>query len=131
MVCSMEVLEHVDNPAAFIRSCCDLVKPGGHLFLSTIARTPLAYLLTIFMAEKVMRTVTPGTHTYEKFVNSDELLDFFRDEMHWFQGNPGRLEAEVRGIIYLPWAGKWELAPRGQWGTTECNYMFWARKPKA
>jgi len=129
MVCSLEVVEHVDNPADFIRSCCELVKPGGHLFLSTIARTPLSYFLTILMAEQVLRTVTPGTHTYDKFINADEVLRFFREEMHWFQGNPGRLEAEVRGIIYLPWAGKWVLAPRGQWGTTECNYMFWARKP--
>jgi 2-polyprenyl-3-methyl-5-hydroxy-6-metoxy-1,4-benzoquinol methylase len=26
VVCSMEVVEHVDNPAAFLRTCADLVK---------------------------------------------------------------------------------------------------------
>ncbi|KAF8517894.1 S-adenosyl-L-methionine-dependent methyltransferase [Hysterangium stoloniferum] len=130
VVCSMEVLEHVDNPASFIRSCCDLVKPGGHLFLSTIARTPLAYFLTIFMAEHVLKKVTLGTHTYDKFVNSEELVSFFRDDMAWFKHNYGRLEAEVRGLIYIPWEGRWMLAGRNQFGTTECNYMFWARKPR-
>ncbi|KAF8524192.1 S-adenosyl-L-methionine-dependent methyltransferase [Gautieria morchelliformis] len=129
VVCSMEVLEHVDNPAAFLRSCCDLVKPGGHIFLSTIARTPLAYFLTIFVAEKAMGLVPHGTHTYDKFVDSSELVAFFRDEMQWFDGTPGRLEAELRGVIYLPWEGQWILCERGQFGTTECNYMFWARKP--
>jgi len=129
MVCAMEVLEHVDNPASFIRSCCDLVKPGGHLFLSTIARTPIAYFLTIFMAENVLGSVSPGTHTYNKFINSHELVRFFRDDVGWFKGHPRRTEAEVRGIIYLPWAGKWILARRGQWGSTDCNYMFWGRKP--
>ncbi|KAH8107551.1 3-demethylubiquinone-9 3-methyltransferase [Phellopilus nigrolimitatus] len=78
VVCSMEVLEHVDNPAAFLRSCAELVKPGGHLFLSTMARTPLAYFLTIFAAEKLLRFVEPGTHTYSKYVNPAELVDFFR-----------------------------------------------------
>ena len=46
----MEVLEHVDHPAAFLDTCSRLLKPNGHLFLSTMARTPLAYFLTIFMA---------------------------------------------------------------------------------
>jgi polyprenyldihydroxybenzoate methyltransferase/3-demethylubiquinol 3-O-methyltransferase len=83
------------------------------------------------MAEKVLRAVTPGTHTYDKFVNSSELESFFRDEMRWFDGKPGRLQAEVRGIIYLPWEGRWKLLDRGQFGAAECNYMFWARKPQA
>ncbi|GJJ15135.1 hypothetical protein Clacol_009410 [Clathrus columnatus] len=129
VVCSMEVLEHVDNPALFLHSCCDLLKPGGHLFMSTVARTPLSYFLTIFMAEQVLRKVTPGTHHYDKFVNSEELVNFFHEEMGWFTGVPGRLQAESRGIIYLPWKDEWILAGRNDPFTTECNYMFWARKP--
>ncbi|ETW78800.1 hypothetical protein HETIRDRAFT_246380, partial [Heterobasidion irregulare TC 32-1] len=152
VVCSMEVLEHVDNPASFLMSCAELVKPGGHLFLSTIARTPLSYLLTILAAEHLLRLVEPGTHTHSKFVNPAELVDFFRSplssslqhdggEQHgqkirpWISrtyehGRPARTEAEVRGIVYLPWKGEWSLAPRvvGAWAT-ECNYLFWVRKP--
>lgn len=147
VVCSMEVLEHVDNPADFLVSCAELVKPGGHLFLSTISRTPLSYFLTIFAAEKVLRMVEPGTHTHEKFVKPSELLDFFSKplgsasltpsagltERPWisrlYDGSPTRREAEVRGLVYLPWKGEWFLAPRGAWGSTECNYVFWVRKP--
>jgi len=149
VVCSMEVIEHVDNPAGFLQSCAELVKPGGHIFLSTISRTPLSYLLTILAAEYVLRLVTPGTHTHSKFINPSELVDFFTKPMAsalasadelpglrtkpWisrlYDGVPTRQEAEVRGMVYLPWKGEWVLAPRGAWGSTECNYLFWARKP--
>lgn len=81
------------------------------------------------MAEKVMGLVSPGTHTYDKFVNSTELVAFFRDEVQWFDGLPGRLQAEVRGMMYIPWEGRWRLLDRSQIGATQCNYIFWARKP--
>ncbi|KAH9933519.1 S-adenosyl-L-methionine-dependent methyltransferase [Fomitopsis serialis] len=142
VVCSMEVLEHVDNPRVFLRNCANLVKPGGHLFLSTISRTPLAYLLTIFAAEDVLRLVTPGTHTYSKFVRPEELTQFFcehrssPEETPWisrlYGGLPTRTEAETRGMIYVPWKSEWALVPRGavgaSWGEG-CNYLFWVRRP--
>ncbi|KAF9474756.1 ubiquinone biosynthesis O-methyltransferase [Pholiota conissans] len=156
VVCSMEVLEHVDNPAAFLSTCAQLVKPGGHLFLSTIARTPLAYALTIFLAEDILRQVSSGTHTYSKFVKPSELVQFFRDYQSpsspsmpaLAQGDPAlskarpwittpassnylpRMEAELRGLVYNPLQARWILAPRGAWGALECNYLFWVRKPK-
>ncbi|OCH87387.1 ubiquinone biosynthesis O-methyltransferase [Obba rivulosa] len=155
VVCSMEVLEHVDNPRAFLRNCAELVKPGGHLFLSTISRTPLAYLLTIFAAEHLLRLVTPGTHTYAKYIKPAELLDFFahyrspapaalaspaapaaRESRPWisrlYNGVPARTEAETRGIVYVPWNGEWVLVPRAAPGkeyTEAVNYLFWVRRP--
>jgi len=42
---------------------------------------------------------------------------------------PSRTEAEVRGLIYNPLTARWVLAPRGAWGSTDCNYIFWVRKP--
>ncbi|KAI9440848.1 ubiquinone biosynthesis O-methyltransferase [Lactarius indigo] len=140
VVCSMEVVEHVDNPAAFVRSCAELVKPGGHLFLSTIARTPLSYLLTIVAAEKLLRLVEPGTHTFSKYINPDELVGFFTKPLApgaipWISrtyahGLPMRTEAEVRGIMYVPWRGDWVLAPRATtpW-SSQANYLFWVRRP--
>ncbi|KAJ3767297.1 S-adenosyl-L-methionine-dependent methyltransferase [Lentinula raphanica] len=146
VVCSMEVLEHVDNPVMFLKTCAELVKPSGHLFLSTISRTPLSYFLTIVMAEKILREVADGTHTYSKYIKPSELLDFFRTHRSpvegdgtltqsraWitrlYSGEPTRKEAEVRGMIYNPLASSWILAPRGAWGAAECNYLFWVRKP--
>jgi polyprenyldihydroxybenzoate methyltransferase / 3-demethylubiquinol 3-O-methyltransferase len=83
--------------------------------------------------------VTPGTHTYSKYVNPSELIDFFANhksmDRPWisriYNGIPTRTEAEVRGMVYVPWKGTWILMPRGagSWGAEECNYLFWARKP--
>ncbi|KAF8892296.1 S-adenosyl-L-methionine-dependent methyltransferase [Infundibulicybe gibba] len=135
VVCSMEVIEHVDNPTMFLNTCADLLKPGGHLFLSTIARTPLAYFLTILMAEQVLQQVSKGTHTYSKFVSPAELVSFFQKRpVPWISpasptNEPRRTEAEIRGLIYNPLLSKWIFAPRGAWGATDCNYLFWVRKP--
>ncbi|KXN87378.1 3-demethylubiquinone-9 3-methyltransferase [Leucoagaricus sp. SymC.cos] len=160
VVCSMEVLEHVDNPASFLSTCAELVKPGGHLFLSTISRTPLAYFLTIFMAQDVLRKVTPGTHIYSKYIKPSELIQYFetycsptppRQEIPagqsttlsdhlksstrpWITRHSDtylpRTQAEVRGLIYNPAFGNWILASKDAWGTLECNYIFWVRKPR-
>ncbi|KAJ7707706.1 S-adenosyl-L-methionine-dependent methyltransferase [Mycena rosella] len=138
VVCSMEVLEHVDNPPEFLDTCARLIKPGGHLFLSTISRTPLAYFLTIFMAENVLRRVATGTHTHSKYVRPEELTAFFRSypntEAPWVdagRGSPTRTQAEIRGLVYNPLSARWILAPRDAWGAAECNYIFWVRKPAA
>jgi len=136
VVCSLEVLEHVNNPSQFLKSCATLVKPGGHLFLSTISRTPLSRFLTIAMAEDVLRLVSQGTHAYDKFVKPSELVAFFRDELNWLphpvpEGSSTLplSQAELRGIMYLPWAGRWILTPRGAPLELDCNYLFWIRKP--
>ncbi|CDS01784.1 hypothetical protein [Sporisorium scitamineum] len=134
IVCAMEVLEHVNGPADFLRSLDKLVKPGGHLFMSTIARTPLSWFLTIFMAEDVLRLVTPGTHTHHQYINPKELVDFFQHDLKWYRTGtelPQRLHFEVRGTAYLPWKSTWTLAKSNTSlpGTQECNYFFWARKP--
>lgn len=89
------------------------------------------------MAEYILRKVTPGTHTFSKYINPFELVDFFAEPFStrpWisrtYDGLPTRKEAEVRGMIYVPWKGEWVLAPRGVDGlTTQCNYLFWVRKP--
>ncbi|KAI8974524.1 ubiquinone biosynthesis O-methyltransferase [Trametes punicea] len=158
VVCSMEVIEHVDNPRTFLTNCAMLVKPGGHLFLSTIARTPLSYFLTIIAAEHLLRLVAPGTHTYSKYINPDEMTEFFLStplppndtaasdgvqtpvrsaSRPWisrlYGGAPLRTEAEIRGMVYLPWKGEWMLVPRGAPGASvwaeACNYLFWVRRP--
>jgi len=134
-VFSMEVLEHVENPSDFLANCAKLVKPGGHLFLSSISRTPTSYFFTIFMAEHVLRLVRPGTHEYAKYIKSSEIIEFFsRPEIGWISGTydsvPTRKEAEVRQITFNPVAGTWTVQPTGSFfSSLECNYMFWARRP--
>jgi len=138
VVCSMEVLEHVDNPSGFLSTCAELLKPSGHLFLSTISRTPLAYILTILLAEDILGKVAKGTHTYSKFITPSELIAFFQsyrsspDARPWINPihtEPTRTEAEIRGMVFHPLRATWLLMPRGTWAGAECNYMFWVRKP--
>lgn len=134
LVCLMEVIEHVDNPAQFLKTCASLVKPGGHLFLSTLPRNVLSYLLTIFMAERVLGLVSPGTHTHSKYINPSELVDFFRADVGWitamYDGHPPRTQAESRGMAYVPITGDWTFMPRWAPASSYTNYMFWARRPR-
>ncbi len=60
VVCAMEVVEHVVNPAAFIKTACSMVKPGGLFFCSTLNRTAKSFALAIVGAEYVLRWVPPG-----------------------------------------------------------------------
>ncbi len=73
VVTCMEVLEHVPDPAQTVAACARLVRPNGHIFLSTINRNPKAYLFAILGAEYVLRLLPRGTHDYAKFIKPSEL----------------------------------------------------------
>ena len=64
----MELLEHVPDPASLVQACADLVKPGGHLFFSTIHRNLKSYAFAILGAEYLLKLLPKGIHTYEKFI---------------------------------------------------------------
>lgn len=79
VVTCLEMLEHVPDPAAVVRACATLAKPGGHLFFSTINRNPKAYMFAILGAEYVLQLLPRGTHTYNKFIRPAELSAWCRD----------------------------------------------------
>ncbi len=62
VVTCMEMLEHVPDPESIVAACARLVKPGGAVFLSTINRTPKAYLFAVIGAEYVLNMLPKGTH---------------------------------------------------------------------
>jgi 2-polyprenyl-6-hydroxyphenyl methylase/3-demethylubiquinone-9 3-methyltransferase len=74
IVTCMEMLEHVPHPGRVVEACASMVKPGGWVFFSTINRTPLAWLVAIFGAERVLRMLPVGTHEYKKFIRPNELV---------------------------------------------------------
>ncbi|ROH85466.1 bifunctional 2-polyprenyl-6-hydroxyphenol methylase/3-demethylubiquinol 3-O-methyltransferase UbiG [Pseudomethylobacillus aquaticus] len=78
VVTCMEMLEHVPDPAAIIAACAKLVKPGGHVFFSTINRNPKAYLYAVLGAEYVLNLLPRGTHDYAKFIKPSELSAWAR-----------------------------------------------------
>ena len=78
VITCLEMLEHVPDPASIVAACAKLVKPGGHVFFSTINRNPKSYLFAVIGAEYVLNMLPRGTHDYAKFIKPSELAGFVR-----------------------------------------------------
>lgn len=116
IVTCMEMLEHVPDPASIVKACHDLVKPGGHVFFSTINRNPKSYLFAIIGAEYVLRLLPRGTHDFKKFIRPSELASFVRQA--------GLSYDDIIGLHYNPLTKYYWLAPN-----VDVNYMIHTRRP--
>lgn len=112
VVTCLEMLEHVPDPAAVVRACATLAKPGGHVFFSTINRNPKAYAFAILGAEYVLRLLPRGTHDYRKFIRPSELSGWCRAT--------GLRVREQSGLSYNPVTRQYRLAPRD----VSVNYLM-------
>lgn len=117
LVACMELLEHVPDPVALVRSLADLLAPGGDLVLSTLARTPRAFLLAILAGEHLLRLLPPGTHRYERFVRPSELCRWLRAA--------GLEVMALTGIEWRPWWTQARLC-----SDLSVNYLVHARKQR-
>ncbi len=104
VVTCMEMLEHVPDPAAIVKAAATLVKPGGHVFFSTINRNPKSYVMAIIGAEQVMRWLPRGTHDWRKFITPDELFALLR--------GAGLRPVDRTGMVFDPLAWSWRLSER-------------------
>ncbi len=116
IVSCLEMLEHVPNPAAVVQAAADLVKPGGHVYFSTINRTPFSYLLAIVGGEYVLRLLPRGTHRYEMLIRPRELAGWVR--------RSGLRLMEIKGVRYQPLTRRFSLS-----STPRVNYLVHARRP--
>lgn len=114
VVC-LEVVEHVPDVGAFLKTCAALVRPGGLMLLSTINRTLKAYLLAIIGAEYVLRWLPVGTHQWERFVTPDELGRHLQAA--------GLGAPTLKGLAYSPMSDSWSLS-----ADTDVNYFASAAK---
>jgi 2-polyprenyl-6-hydroxyphenyl methylase/3-demethylubiquinone-9 3-methyltransferase len=73
VVTALEVIEHVANPAAFLRLLASLIERGGLLFVSTLNRTLRSLAVAKLGAEYVLRLLPIGTHDWQRFVTPAEL----------------------------------------------------------
>jgi 2-polyprenyl-6-hydroxyphenyl methylase / 3-demethylubiquinone-9 3-methyltransferase len=116
VVTCMEMLEHVPDPASVVRACATLVKPGGHVFFSTINRSAKAFFQAILAAEYVLKMLPRGTHEYAKMIRPSELAGFCRAaELNLLQ---------TRGMQHNPLTQRYWLS-----NDTGVNYLFATQKP--
>ena len=101
-VTCLEMLEHVPDPSSVVRACAKMVKPGGHVFFSTINRNPKAFLFAIIGAEYVLRLLPRGTHEYAKFIRPSELANWSREAD--LQVN------KMTGLLFNPLTKKYKLS---------------------
>jgi 2-polyprenyl-6-hydroxyphenyl methylase/3-demethylubiquinone-9 3-methyltransferase len=98
-VVALEVIEHVEDRAAFCAALAALAKPGGHVFLSTLNRTARSFVMAKLGAEYVLRLLPVGTHDWRMFVTPGELGADLR--------RAGLTVTDLAGMTMDPLTGRW------------------------
>ena len=116
IVTCLEVLEHVPNPSSLVKTCIQLLKPGGALFLSTINKNPRSWVTAIVGAEYIFKLLPKGTHEFNKFIKPSSLAKYVRD------ANAELIE--TKGMFYNPITHNANLN-----NDLGVNYLMYAKKP--
>lgn len=116
VVTCLEMIEHVPDPSQVIKSCAELVKPGGHVFFSTINRNPKSFLFAIVGAEYVLKLLPSGTHEYAKFIRPSELEAWAR--------KAGLELVSSIGMQYNPFSKEYSLG-----SNLDVNYLMFFQRP--
>ena len=116
VVTCLELLEHVPDPASLVAACAALARPDGHVFFSTLSRTPKAWLFAVVGAERILGLLPRGTHDYARFLRPSELDRAARAA--------GLELRETAGLRYGPFTGRCRLGAR-----PDVNYLAWYRRP--
>ncbi|PVY75483.1 3-demethylubiquinone-9 3-methyltransferase [Tamilnaduibacter salinus] len=113
VVTCLEMLEHVPEPGSVLQSCARLLKPGGHLFVSTINRNPKSFLFAIVGAEYVMNMLPRGTHEWRRFIRPSEMSAYLRQA--------GLDVQDLTGMTYNPITRHYKLGR-----DVDVNYLMHA-----
>ena len=116
IVTCLEVLEHVPDPGSLVKTCIQLLKPGGALFLSTINKNPRSWVTAIVGAEYIFKLLPKGTHEFNKFIKPSSLAKYVRD------ANAELIE--TKGMFYNPITHRANLN-----NDLGVNYLMYAKKP--
>lgn len=116
VVFNMEVVEHVADLDGFMQACNALVRPGGAMFVATINRNVLAWLVAVLGAEYVLRWLPYGTHRYSMLRKPEEIVERLTRD--------GLCIEKRAGVAVNPLTRRMSLT-----GHTLINYMLCARRP--
>jgi 2-polyprenyl-6-hydroxyphenyl methylase/3-demethylubiquinone-9 3-methyltransferase len=78
VILNMEIVEHVEDVNFFLKSCSNLLKKNGIMFVATLNKTLKSYMFAIVGAEYILRWLPIGTHEWEKFIKPDELISILK-----------------------------------------------------
>jgi 2-polyprenyl-6-hydroxyphenyl methylase/3-demethylubiquinone-9 3-methyltransferase len=92
-----------------------LVKPGGHVFFSTINHNPKSFAFAIVGAEYVLKLLPAGTHEYEKFIRPSELEGWAR--------HAGLSHTDSIGMHYNPLTKEYSLGEN-----LDVNYLMYFQR---
>ncbi len=101
-ITALDGIEHVADPAAFVATLAGLLEPGGLLFVSTLNRTPRAFLMAKLGAEYLLRLLPIGTHDFRRFIRPAELSAHLRAA--------GLRLSDIAGMVPDPLRGGWRTS---------------------
>ena len=78
VILNMEIVEHVEDVDFFLKSCSNLLKKNGIMFVATLNKTLKSYVFAIVGAEYILRWLPIGTHEWEKFIRPDKLISILK-----------------------------------------------------
>ena len=101
LILILEVLEHLDNWELLIKNIKKNLKPRGKIIFSTINKTKLAKITSIFIAEYILNWVPKNTHDYNKLIKPEDLIKVLKKNNFKIKN--------IEGMNFNPLTQEWNL----------------------